>query len=84
MGTRWWLEGLEAWAVDNTDPRSKAGRHQGDEDCVKPGGLAGNADLALKPAVLLGRAGLTNEAPRLEAVLGKTQRTDRLSQPPPG
>jgi len=53
-----------------------AGGHEGDEGHVKPGGLQEYADLALNPEGLLGRVWLTKEAPRLEAVLAKSRRTE--------
>ena len=76
MGTGWWLEGPEAWAVDNTDPSSGQDGTRATKALSNQERLAGNADLAFKPAVVLGRAELTDEAPRLEAVLGKTRRTE--------
>ena len=53
-----------------------AGRHEDDEGSVKPAGLEEYAGLALNPAGLLGRALLTKEAPRLEAVLARSRRTE--------
>ena len=76
MGARRWLAGPEAWAVDNADPSSRQDGARATKTLSNQEELAGNADLALKPAVVLGRAGWTDEAPRLEAVLGRTQRTE--------
>lgn len=74
-GRRWSLEWPEAWSADNAGP-CMAGRQQGGEGDVKPVRLQVYADLALKPSASLGRSSLTDEAPRLEAVLGKTRRTE--------
>ena len=74
-GPRWSLERPEAWSADNAD-RRMAGRHEGDEGDIKPVEFRVYADLTLEPVVHLGRASPTDEAPRFEAVLGKTQRTE--------
>jgi hypothetical protein len=57
-------------------PVVAARRREGEEAHVKPAEVQEHADLALNPEGVLGRAWLTKEVPRLEAVLGKTQRTE--------
>ena len=74
-GSRRLLERPEARSADNAD-RRMAGRHEGDEGDIKPVELRVYADLTLEPVVHLGRASPTDKAPRFEAVLGKTQRTE--------
>ena len=54
MGTGWWLEGPEAWAVDNTDPSSRQDGTRATK-ALSNQEAGGNADLAFKPLVLLGR-----------------------------
>ena len=47
-----------------------------DEGPIKPLEVGGYADLALDLTPGTGRVGLIEETPRLEAVLGKTHRTE--------
>jgi hypothetical protein len=60
--------------VDHTSRGARG--HTSDEGSIKPWEVGGYADLALDLTPGTGRVGLIKETPRLEAVLGKTHRTE--------
>lgn len=71
-GPRWLSNRPEAGGLIMSTLTARG--YDGGEGTIKPYAVSADADLALKPSIAYGQG--PAERPRLEAVLGKTQRTE--------